>query len=463
MIGGINKVGLYLLAGASAFAIIASTAPTAEAQYVTREEFEEFKKSNAKVKWKGAPQFSSWDGEWKFKVRGRLQVDYNSIDQDPRVTGEEDINSWEARRARLGVEGQVPGDFKYKFEIDFADSDVDVKDAYISYAGFKDWNNLEILFGQFKIANSLEGQTSSRFITFMERSFLVNAFNLEPRALGVGIHAGSDEDFGWSFQTSYNGSSIEDGADWNDAPSIWAIRATAAPVNTDEAVLHLGGSYRSRNNGNIDNVSELYRYRSRVGLHLSDRFVDTGSLSEADDYWGLEGAVAWRRFSAQGEYGEITPDLPQSFKSMSNRGLSPNYDAWYIYGSFFLTDDSRAQGYSARKGEFGRVKPNNPFDWRNGGWGAWEIAGRWQQINLVSDARPIAAATDDDFCDPTPAADGGSDGCGEQEGWTIALNWYPTAYTRLMFNVIGTDVGGNFNGFRGADIDGFGLRGQIDW
>lgn len=463
MIGGLKKVSRYLVAAASAFAILASAVPVANAQYVTRAEFEEYQKSQPKVQWKGAPKISSQDGKFSFKVRGRLQVDYNSINQDLRITDKEDINSWEARRARLGVEGTVYYDWKYKFEIDFADSEVDVKDAYISYAGFSDWNNLQILMGQFKIANSLEGQTSSRFITFMERGFLVNAFNLEPRALGVGIHAGSDDDFGWSFQTSYNGSTISDGAEWNDAPSIWAIRGTAAPVNTDEAVVHLGGSYRHRNNGSVDNVTDLYRYRSRVGLHLSDRFVDTGSLGESDDYWGLEGAVAWHRFSVQGEYGELTPDIPQMYKSMSNRGLSPNYDAWYVFGSFFLTDDSRAQGYSAKKGEFGRVKPNNPFDWRNGGWGAWEIAGRWQQVNLGSDADPLAVASGNDLCNPTPAADGGSDGCGEQEGWTIALNWYPTAYTRLMFNVIGTDVGGNFNGFRGADIDGFGLRGQIDW
>ncbi|MEM7398949.1 MAG: porin [Pseudomonadota bacterium] len=465
MIGGLKKASLYLFAGASAFAILASTAPAANAQYITRAEFEEYKKSQPKVEWKGAPKISSHDGKFSFKVRGRLQVDYNAIDQDERITGEDDINSWEARRARLGVEGKVFYDWKYKFEIDFADNEVDFKDAYISYAGFSDWNNLEILFGQFKIANSLEGQTSSRFITFMERGFLVNAFELEPRALGIGLHAGSNDDFGWSFQTSYNGPDIGNGGDWDEAPSIWAIRATVAPVNTDDAIVHLGASYRQRDNGTLrdDNVTDLYRYRSRVGLHLSDRFVDTGSLAESDDYWGIEGAVAWNRFSVQGEYGETTADLPGNLDGSMPRGISPTYDGWYIFGSIFLTDDSRASGYSARKGEFGRVKPTNPFDLKNGGWGAWEIAGRWSELNLGSDAAQLAEATGDDFCDATPAAEGGGDGCGSQEGWTIALNWYPTNYTRLMFNVIGTDVGGTFNGFRGADISGFGMRGQIDW
>ena len=36
-----------------------------------------------KVKWKGAPELSSADEKkFKFKVRGRVETDYNSIDQD---------------------------------------------------------------------------------------------------------------------------------------------------------------------------------------------------------------------------------------------------------------------------------------------------------------------------------------------------------------------------------------------
>ena len=30
-----------------------------------------------KVKWKGAPEFSSADGKFKMKVRGRIDADYN--------------------------------------------------------------------------------------------------------------------------------------------------------------------------------------------------------------------------------------------------------------------------------------------------------------------------------------------------------------------------------------------------
>ena len=151
MIGGLQKTSLCLLAGVSVFGILGSGATTAQAanmeqlqaqmrtmQAQMRELQRQVNLAKAeaasakasadaggsdldlKVKWKGAPQLSSGDGKFKFKVRGRLMGDYNAIDQDFAITGEQDINGVELRRARLGVEGVVYYDWKYKFEVDFA-------------------------------------------------------------------------------------------------------------------------------------------------------------------------------------------------------------------------------------------------------------------------------------------------------------------------------------------------------
>ena len=84
-----------------------------------------------KVKWKGAPEFSSADGKFKFKVRGRLDADYNAIDQDQSITGRPDVSAAEIRRARLGVEGVVWYDVKYIVEVDFANDTPALKDAYV--------------------------------------------------------------------------------------------------------------------------------------------------------------------------------------------------------------------------------------------------------------------------------------------------------------------------------------------
>ena len=113
MIGGLAKRSTYLLAGASVIGLLAA-APEARAQdmqqiqaqinemqatiQALQKQVQDAKAQAAaanataanaggsdldlKVKWKGAPELSSVDGKYSFKVRGRLMVDYNGIDQD---------------------------------------------------------------------------------------------------------------------------------------------------------------------------------------------------------------------------------------------------------------------------------------------------------------------------------------------------------------------------------------------
>lgn len=71
------------------------------------------------ITWKGAPEFKSDEG-WRFKPRGRLQFDAASLSSLPPavdVPGEGFSN--EARRIRLGAQGNMPGGFGFKFEVNF--------------------------------------------------------------------------------------------------------------------------------------------------------------------------------------------------------------------------------------------------------------------------------------------------------------------------------------------------------
>jgi len=471
MIGGLQKYSVYLLVGASALGLLAFGGTAAKAadtaaleaqmramQAQMRElqrQVSEAKSDAAaakgghgdnldlKVKWKGAPELSSSDGKFKFKVRGRLMVDYDGIDQDTPVTGDQDISGVELRRARLGVEGTVYYDWKYKFEVDFAGDGVAVKDAYVAYANWAPWETSEIRFGNQYVYNSLEELTSSRFITFMERASLTEAFFLD-RQIGAGVVAGTDH---WSFQTGYYGAEPGDQGAFTDDTTAVSVRGTVAPINNDTTVVHLGASYRHRHAGTLDDTgaAELFRYRARgADLHLADRFVDTAHIGDSDDMFVLEGALVWKSLSVQGEYAQLETDIPGSIAP----GVSPTYNGWYVDASWYITGEMR--NYEADEGVFGRTKVKNPVYGGSHGWGAWQIAGRYDTIDLSDKAAAIAAGGVESCGD-----------CGEQKTWLIGLNWLLTDYTAIKLNLTQSEINGGAN--NGAKINGVGLRAQVDW
>src|SRR5690606_25318249 len=77
------------------------------------------------VSWKGAPEFSNDDV--KFKVRGRVYIDYVMQDVDgdhdpllnPGGAGDYESGNSRIRTARLGVEGQWNANWAYKAEVNF--------------------------------------------------------------------------------------------------------------------------------------------------------------------------------------------------------------------------------------------------------------------------------------------------------------------------------------------------------
>jgi phosphate-selective porin OprO and OprP len=539
MIGGLAERSTYLLAGASVIGLLAA-APEARAQdmqqiqaqinemqatiQALQKQVQDAKAQAAaanaaaanaggsdldlKVKWKGAPELSSVDGKYSFKVRGRLMVDYNGIDQDERITKEGDISAVELRRARLGVEGVVYYDWKYKFEIEFAGDEVEIKDAYLAYANW--WGAIdtsEIRIGNQYVYTSLEQITSSRFITFLERAAFTDPGFLPSveadRQIGAAIVVGDEH---WSFQTGAYGASVGpvDGdtdfeipgqEDFDNDKLALSVRGTVAPINREvngvHQVVHLGASFRHRDAGTLndcsprggivdgeddglgngsfctnsdeDGLNALFQYRGRgADLHLADAFVDTPQFADEDNMWHLEAAFVWGPFSMQGEYAENEVDGARFTRTANLTDpvtpVNPTYTGWYADASWYLTGETR--NYLGSEGIFGRTKVKNPVWGGSGGWGAWQIAGRYDVLDLSDKAEAMQVAY-------------GCSECGEQQTWLFGLNWLLTDYTALKLQVSQSHItGGNneprgdragFNRNNGADITGVGVRWQVDW
>ena len=374
------------------------------------------------IAWKGAPKIEG-EGGWSFKPRGRLQYDAGYVSSPDGIEDDGLGFANEARRIRLGVEGDIPGGFGYKFEADFTgSSEVEVTDAILTY----DAGPLGLTVGQHNNFQSLEELTSSRFNSFMERAAFTDAFGFE-RRVGLSaqykrgavlVQAGAFTDDLESLNDDENGSLGGD------------VRAVFAPMLGDMQ-LHLGASAHYRDLGNTISTA---RYRQRPALHVTDtRFIDTGSFGASSETgYGLEAAAIAGPLHFAGE---------TFWQNVGAPGLSdPTFFGGYAEVGYFLTrGDSR--GY--KLGVFDRSKPANAVG--DGGFGALQINARYDRLDL-NDAGIVG---------------------GTQDGYNLSLIWTLTPYVRTMINyahlVYGDAAIPAAGGDRDYSVDAVGMRAEIDF
>jgi len=127
------------------------------------------------------------DGDKFVKMGGRIQLKYHLKDPD----GGEKTDDLFLRRFRTYIEGSVHKDWAGKFQVDFGkkssakdDDELAVKDAYLSYTGFK---NHKLLIGNAKVMFSPENLISSKKQQTVSRTF-VGDHNYGSVDRNLGLH-----------------------------------------------------------------------------------------------------------------------------------------------------------------------------------------------------------------------------------------------------------------------------------
>ncbi|GAA0278106.1 porin [Alteraurantiacibacter aestuarii] len=369
------------------------------------------------ISFAGAPEIEGAGG-WSFKPFGRIMVDTGFTSLPAGLAASDGFGS-EIRRARLGMSGDIPGGFGYKFEVDFAGNSAELTDAIITYED----GGLELTAGQHNNFQGLEELTSSRFSSFIERAAFTDAFGFE-RRLGLSAQYKTGD-------LLLQGGVFSDNID--DLPGKnWSLdgRAVYSPKLGDTQ-LHLGGSLHLAQLESGNTV----RYRQRPLVHFtSERLINTGNLAADSEFGaGLEAAVIAGPFHAAGEAYWQNVDRPAGM-------TDPTFFGGYAEVGYYLTGgDSR--GYKGSK--FDRTRPNSPID--EGGIGAIEVNLRYDYLDL---------------------ADGTIIG-GQQNGYLASLIWVPTDYTRLSFNYGHLEYDDAVialpSGSRSYSADVAGVRAQVDF
>jgi len=353
------------------------------------------------------------DKNFNLKMGGRVHGDLRLYNSDHPENSE-----FLMSRARIYLSGTLYKYLDFKVEADFGKGESELKDGFIN-ANYVPYAQLKA--GQFKAPFSLERLTSSNHIDFVERALPVD--NLTPdRDLGIMVH-GAYAPFGLSYGLGiFNGARANE-RETDDHKDV-ALRIGISPFHAKGPFLikglHLG-------------FSTTYGEQEMTFPDDKDSFWNKGKLETAGDTKFFEFAngvthdgtrkrlgteLAWivGPMTLKGEWMRV--DLAD-LKNPVGESHDLSMNGGYVSLSYFLTGEE--QQFDVSQAIFKRIKPKKIFDPSKGLWGAIQLVGRYEYLNLSD------GFFDHGYANSTRYTDGA-------KGGTFGINWYLNEMVRVMFN-----------------------------
>lgn len=410
----------------------------------------------------------SADGKNSIKLGGLIQYDYRSFDSgandvrnrsDQRAgnldaQGFHDANdTWLARRLRPNIQGTLFGKYDYRFQEEFAGGNASVVDAYID--GRFD-PPFKVRVGKYKPFVGLERLQAASDIKFIERSYVSN--NILPnRDQGISVY-GDVLNSKLSYAFGINNGVVDGGnasaASEFDGDKEFTARLFATPFKDEISALSglgfgIAATYTdatAEKNLNFTDTSAADGTRNGLPSYVTNSqqtffrysantIADGKRLRIAPQAYYFNGA-----FGLLAEYANVSQGAslasggsPAAGGSGSNSIITPgthktiNNNAWQLAATYLITGEDAS---------FKSIKPKTNFDVNNGGWGAWELALRYSELNVDEDvfksasgafANQTNATLLDAFADPTLSAKKAS-------SWTAGVNWYLNSNAKIVLN-----------------------------
>jgi phosphate-selective porin OprO and OprP len=422
----------------------------------------------------GRPSISSADGQFTAAIRTLVQADWAYYSQSasaallPAAYGPDLSSGANFRRVYLGVQGKLFGDWSYNVNFDFGGSGGTetpghIQSVYLQYDGLAPW---AFRVGAYPPPANIEDGTGSGDTIFLERN---SPSNLQRGLAGgdgrdaVTILYAGDRLFG---AVSYTGGKVQDGAVFDEQQAVVG-RLSGLVISDPDARLLVGANctYIFKLPDAVPNggaaLATTPGATALQSITLSDppeltvdsngiKLANTGSLpANRLLQWGIEAAGNLHNFYAQAGYYDFEVErAPVAYRTYSGstttattvvRPSNDNFSGWYVQASWVLTGESR--GYSATNGAFTPPKPAEPFSLAHGGWGAWELAARFSDLNLNDHALdPSAVITNWTGAATRTYTFTNTVRGGDQRIATVGLNWYPNNALRFAVDYQWIDV-----------------------
>ncbi|MCC5849832.1 MAG: hypothetical protein JJU29_17235 [Verrucomicrobia bacterium] len=358
--------------------------------------------------WNNGLRLDNADGGYRFQFGGRFQQDMAWFstrgDLDEDVPGIDDGTAF--RRARLYVAGTFPNHLAFRTEYDFAGGEPGFRDLWLEARELPWLGNVRM--GRMLEPFGLEGTSPNGFFTFIERG-LPAAFT-PFRNTGIQLrdhteNGGMTWTAGAFTHTDGFGDSVE-----NPGHSFTG-RFTVLPHYAEDgrSWWHAGvsASHRSPSDDQV-------RFRSRPESFVAPFFVDTGPLdADKTTLLAFETAATRGPVSLQAEIVRAEVD---TLESETHPGGTRAFQGYYLYASCFLTGERRR--FTPQTASLGRVLPQRDFLPAENGFGAWELAARYAELDLNDD--PVAG--------------------GRLQSLTLGVNLYLTPNARISWNWVRADL-----------------------
>jgi phosphate-selective porin OprO/OprP len=355
------------------------------------------------LKTKGGLEIKTADGDYSFKLGGRIQLDYNAYDGViNKIEGETGSDLF-FRRARLELKGKVK-DWTYLMSYNLTSSG-SIDQLNVTYNGWGDMARLQI--GQQKENFGLEDTGSSKWIIGLERSLPANAFDTG-NTTGLKFYGAYDF---LSYSVGIFKESID--ADDNSLDSAVTGRVVVRPIFDEGRLVHLGAGF-TRRDGSFSDLGA--RLGVRGGKDKTANKVrakyDDGAADEFEA-WNLEAAAQFGAAHMLFEYfdGEIS----------GNGQTAIEANGYGLMAAYVLTGETRK--YKTASASFDKIKPKNAG-------GAWEIFARYDNLDVTDNLGTAGVSVD----------------AGEANTLTLGVNWYANSNLKLAVNYVKADTDLVING-----------------
>ncbi|HEY0915774.1 MAG TPA: porin [Solimonas sp.] len=435
-------------AGAATLAIIASVGVAQAAENATNEELDqririlerkiEIDKEAAEAKAKDSATVNVSDkgvsikkGDNEFKFNALVQLDARTYLDDSRAQND----TFTFRRIRPTFQGSVGKLIGYRLTPEFATNNATIVDAYID---LKFDPAYTLRAGKVKGPTGLERLQGGSAITFIERGLPTEL--VPNRDLGIQLQGDVLSNTLNYTLGYYNGTA--DGRDGGlvdtDNRKEVAGRLFAEPFKNDGGVLEkLGVGIAASTGTQLGNstansaasaVPTGYRSPSQRSFFAYETNVTAN---------GDHTRISPQAYFYNGPFGLLT-EYVQSKQEFTRGTGNPTVDvkstAWQVATSYVITGEDI--GYK------GLSKVAQPFTVGGEGWGAFEVAARYGELEVDDAAFAGIAAVR--LADPDAQSKKAS-------SWTVGVNWYLNNNVKLALNYTNTSFDGGKAG--GADRD----------